>query len=112
MFTQLIEAIRYESVQSGGSQPKVNQPHSYRGRMHPAVGKKAQLKALKAKLRRQGQQAAAVGDTEFNVGKPSSRRVPKHPRKVWELGHEYFYPPTQRAQRRAAAARKKRERQG
>lgn len=58
MFRSLIEAIRYESAQADSAQPKVKQPHTYRGRMHTAVGKKAQMKVVKAKLRRQGKKAA------------------------------------------------------
>ena len=64
MFQQLIEAIRNESAQGGGSQPKVNQSHSYRGRMHPAVGKKAQVKALRAQDRRQGKKQSLMPSAE------------------------------------------------
>jgi len=64
MFLQLIEAIRQESTQGGGSQPKVKQAHSYKGRMHPAVGKKAQLKALRAQDRRQGKKLSMMPSSE------------------------------------------------
>jgi len=58
MFQQLIEAIRVESAQGGGSQPKVSQPHSYRGRMTSPGEKQAALKALKKATRQQGKKAA------------------------------------------------------
>jgi len=53
-----------ESAQGGGSQPRVKQAHSYKGRMHPAVGKKAQLKALKAKVRQQGKKQSLMPSAE------------------------------------------------
>jgi len=64
MFQQLIEAIRNESTQSGGTPERVKQAHSYRGRMHTAVGKKAQLKALQAKTRQQGKKQSLMPSAE------------------------------------------------
>ena len=86
MFQQLIEAIRIESSQSGGSGERLSQAHSYRGRMTSPGEKKAQLKALKKQSRQRGRAAASSGDDGFNSGKPRGNKPPKHQRPRYELG--------------------------
>lgn len=95
MFQSLIESIRFESSQSGSSKERTPGEGMHRsGRMTDHGQKQAELKADKKKRRRMGRDAAAAGDGEFNVGKKSGNKVPKHPRKVKPWGsREGYYPP-------------------
>lgn len=105
MFQQLVEAIRFESSQSGSRKERTPGEGVFRhGPMTDHGQKQAELKADKKKRRRMGKAAAAAGDDEFNVGKPGGKKVPKHPRKVtpWGSRNSYYSPGSTRKGRHRA----------
>jgi type IV secretory pathway TrbL component len=103
MFRQLIEAIRAatESSQSGSStSKKVGVRGVYSG--GPMVwhaGKQAE-KRRTGKMRRQLDRKIAQGmDDAGTPGKPSRKKKPQHPRKVYQFGATFYPPGSTRRQR-------------
>ena len=90
MFRQLIEAIRTESSQRGGSKERVRDQGIPAG--GPMVGgKEGWKRAANTERRRAGKRVAAQADDTGTPFKPG-RKVPTHPRKVYQYPSGMVYP--------------------